>query len=154
MSDARVFQINVSQGGVPKRPVARAVVAENGILGDAVTYTKVHGGPDRALCIYSLERILGLQREGHPAFPGALGENITTTGLHFDEVEPGDRFAIGEETLVEVASYTVPCKTIAPWFVDGDSMRIHQERRPGWSRVYARVLRGGAISVGMPIVRA
>ena len=36
-----------------------------------------HGGPERALCLFSLERILELQAEGHPIFPGAAGENIT-----------------------------------------------------------------------------
>lgn len=54
------------------------------------------------------------------------------------------------EALVEVTSYAEPCRTTSP-FVCGDKKRYHQEHRPGWSRVYARVVRTGTLAPGMPV---
>lgn len=115
--------------------------------GDAVTHRKIHGGTERAVCLYALERIVALQGEGHPIFPGALGENVTTEGIDWDQVGPGDRFRCGDVVL-EVTKYTSPCSTTAP-VVSGDMKRIDQAHSPGWSRVYARVVRGGTLATGM-----
>lgn len=151
----RVFQLNVSpEGGVPKRAVQRAVLTPLGLMGDAVRNPDVHGGPDRAVCLYALERILALQAEGHPIYPGALGENVTTLGIDFAELAPGDRLAIGPDVVVEVASYTSPCRTIAGSFADRAYGRVSQKTNPGWSRVYARVLREGVLEAGQPVRRA
>jgi MOSC domain-containing protein YiiM len=65
-----VNQINVSDGGVPKLPVWEAKVGERGLDGDRQRNLKVHGGPDRAVCLYSLELIEQLQKEGHPIDSG------------------------------------------------------------------------------------
>lgn len=145
---ARLFQINVSDGGVPKRPVPRAAVTSAGVAGDRQEHTEVHGGPDRAVCLYSLERILALQAEGHPIFPGAAGENFTVTGLDWKAVAPGARLRVGADLVLEIASHTAPCKLIGRFFAGGDSMRISQEAHPGWARVYARVLEPGEVSLG------
>lgn len=150
----RIFQLNVSQGGVPKRPVLEARLGSLGLEGDAVAHPRIHGGPERALCLYSLERILALQAEGHTPVPGSLGENVTLVGVDFDALGPGDRLRLGEEAVVEVTRYTTPCKTIAPFFRDGEIDRIHQERRPGWSRVYARVVAPGVLRAGARVALA
>ena len=143
---ARVFQVNVSPGGVPKRAVASAHLGPLGLEGDAVDHPRIHGGPERAVCLYGLERILALQEEGHPVFPGALGENLTIVGLDWDLVVPGTRWSVGEAEI-EVTKYTTPCKTTAP-FVSGDLKRFHQDHSPGWSRVYARVVQPGRVVAG------
>jgi MOSC domain-containing protein YiiM len=49
----------------------RAVIDINGIVGDDQAAKKYHGGPDRALVLYSLEIIEALQAEGHPISPGS-----------------------------------------------------------------------------------
>lgn len=143
----RIFQLNVSPGGVPKRAVAEAVLGPLGLEGDQVDHPRIHGGPDRALCLYSLERILALQSEGASIFPGAIGENVTLVGLDWDAVAPGTRLALGD-CLVEVTKFTTPCRFTSA-FVMGDLERYHQDHRPGWSRVYARVLQGGRLAPGM-----
>lgn len=153
MPEGRIAQLSVSRGGVPKLPVLAARVGPLGLEGDAVKHTRVHGGPERALCLYSLERLRALVAEGHSPVPGALGENVTIEGLDWDEVRPGVRLALGPDVEVEVTRYTTPCSTISASFRDGDSMRIHEDRHPGWSRVYARVHRSGRLEVGMPVVR-
>lgn len=145
---AHVVQINTSPGGVPKRAVASAKVEASGLSGDGVNHPKVHGGPERAVCLWSLERILALQAEGHPIFPGAAGENLTVAGLDWEGVAPGTKLACGREVVLEIASYTTPCNTIADFFAERQFKRISQDRHPGWSRLYARVLTPGTLRPG------
>ena len=149
---AWVFQVNSSLGGVPKLSRAEDRVAELGLASDAQRHLEVHGGPARAVCLYGLERILALQAEGHPIYPGAVGENLTLAGLDWAELRPGRVLRIGDAIELELTSYTVPCATIAAAFADGDSRRIDQGRRPGWSRLYARVRNGGRVRPGDPVV--
>lgn len=143
--------MNVSPGGVPKLPLPVGEVTEAGITGDGHNDTKNHGGPERALCIFAIERIDLLAAEGHTIGPGSLGENITTRGIDWDAVLPGSRFTLGDGVLCEVTRYTTPCYKIADTFHDGDFNRVNQLTHPGWSRVYARVLQGGTVRPGDPV---
>jgi MOSC domain-containing protein YiiM len=143
-----VHQINISDGGVPKRPVLEAKVSEQGLDGDRQRNLKFHGGRDRAVCLYSLELIERLQDEGHPIDPGSAGENLTLSGLDWDQMRPGVRLMIGPDIRLEVTSYTTPCHHNGRWFRDEDFSRIAQKLNPGWSRVYAKVLRGGFVRPG------
>ena len=149
--EGRIFQLNVSDGGVPKLAVREAVLTPEGLTGDRQRDLRYHGGPARALCLFALERVLELQAEGHPVFPGSTGENLTVVGLDWSALAPGARLALGEEALVEITSYTAPCKKIAASFARGDFKRISQKVRPGDSRLYARVLRPGRLAVGQSV---
>jgi MOSC domain-containing protein YiiM len=148
---ARIEQINVSTGGVPKLPVMFAEVTPLGLAGDGHNDSAHHGGPERALCLFATERIEALAAEGHPIAAGCVGENITTRGIDWDLVIPGARFRLGDDVLIEITRYTSPCKTNERWFIEGNFNRMHQNLRPGWSRVYARVLAPGTIRPGDPI---
>jgi MOSC domain-containing protein YiiM len=143
-----VVSINLSSGGVPKKRVSDAKVSLSGLYGDAHNDNKNHGGPERAVCIYAIERIHALQAEGHPIDVGTAGENVTVEGLDWDLVVPGTRMKVGAEVLLEIASFTGPCKTISESFIDGRFVRISQKLHPGWSRVYARVLSEGEVRFG------
>jgi MOSC domain-containing protein YiiM len=143
-----VAAINVSGGGVPKSRIDGAKVSRLGLVGDAQDDKKHHGGPERAVCVYSLDRIVALQAEGHPIDAGTAGENVTIEGIDWNAVIPGVRLRVGDDVLLEVTSYTVPCKTIKRSFVDGKFVRISQKLHPGWIRVYARVLSEGEIHSG------
>lgn len=147
-----VHQINVSDGGVPKFPILEAIVREEGVKGDRQQNLKYHGGPDRAVCLFSLELIEQLQDEGHPIEPGSSGENLTLAGVDWAVMEPGLRLTIGPEIELEVTSYTTPCSKNGQWFRENDFLRISQKINPGWSRVYAKVLRGGMIRPGDVVV--
>lgn len=149
----RIFQINVSKGGVPKLAIPAGEVTPQGILGDQQADLRVHGGPERAVCLYSLERLIALQAEGHPTFSGAFGENITLSGLDWDRVQPGQRYRLGEQVVIEITRYTSPCNNLIPFFKAGDYGRISQSQRPGWSRVYGRVLVGGSLRPGDEIIQ-
>ena len=152
MAEGRIFQINVSSGGVPKLAVPQADVTVAGVAGDRQRDLKHHGGPLRAVCLYAQERIQALLGEGHPVSPGALGENLTLAGLDWEAVVPGVVLNLGPEVALEVMSFTEPCGTIRGCFSDGDYQRILQDRHPGWSRVYAKVLAEGRVAVGQAAV--
>jgi MOSC domain-containing protein YiiM len=143
----KVFSINCSEGGVPKLPVPEALVSVSGVFGDSQNNRKHHGGPDRAVCLFSLERIRALQEEGHPIGTGTTGENLTISGLDWDLVIPGSILEMGD-AILEVTSYTTPCRTIRESFIDWRFMRMSHKHHPGWSRVYARVLKEGMVRNG------
>jgi MOSC domain-containing protein YiiM len=147
-TSGRVYQINVSRGGVPKLPVAQAQITTLGITGDYQRDQYNHGGQDRALCLYTLEQIQQLQQEGHPITPGSTGENITLAGINMLELIPDTLLALGDEVEIELTSFAAPCNTITDSFNDGDFTRISDKLHPGQSRIYARVLRTGRIVTG------
>ena len=151
MREGRVTGLQRSAGGVPKLPVARATVGADGMEGDRQADRRHHGGRDRALCLYSQERLDGLAAEGHPARRGTLGENVTISGLDWDLVQPGARLRIGG-IEAQVTGFAAPCKSIAYGFIDRRFVRVGEALNPGWSRVYARVLAGGDIADGDPVV--
>jgi MOSC domain-containing protein YiiM len=143
-----VYQINLSDGGVPKRPVLEAVITTTGVEGDRQRNLKVHGGLDRALCLFSQDLIERLQDEGHSIEAGSTGENLTFAGLEWEKLKLGDRLQIGPDVQLEIMSYTIPCDQNAQWFRDRDYKRVSQKKNPGWSRFYAKVLREGVVRPG------
>ena len=64
-----IFQINASNGGVPKHPLREADVTPLGLSVDKVAHPQIHGGPMAALCIFSLERIVALQAKAIRSIP-------------------------------------------------------------------------------------
>jgi len=144
---ARIVSLNRSSGGVPKRQVDEALITIDGVIGDQQSDRRHHGGPDRAVSLYSLDLIGQLQLEGHPIAPGTAGENVTVAGVDWRAMRPGQRFALGD-TELEVTGFAAPCTTIRASFLDEDFTRISEKVNPGWSRVYARVLREGTVRRG------
>jgi MOSC domain-containing protein YiiM len=151
MPDGRVESINTSGGGVPKATAFEALITEEGLAGDRQRDLRFHGGPDRAVVVYSLDIIRALQREGHPIAVGSTGENLTVSGIAWTSVVPGVELHIGAVRLL-ITKYASPCANIAPFFLDEDFTRISQKRHAGWSRVCARVLAGGIVRMGDPVM--
>lgn len=143
----RVESVNTSRGGVPKATVFGALVTVNGLEGDRQDDTRYHGGPDRAVVLYSLDLIRALQAEGHPIGVGTTGENLTLSGLDWATLAPGLELQIGP-VRVRLTTYAAPCDNISRSFRDGDFMRISQTVHPGWSRLCARVLAQGIVRPG------
>jgi MOSC domain-containing protein YiiM len=146
-----IHQLNCSQGGVPKLPVEEAQLTPTGLVGDSQRRTTIHGGPQRALCLYSLELIQALQAEGHPIYPGSIGENVTVAGLEWAQLAPGHQLALGDEVIIELTSYTKPCWNIRDSFSGGNFNRVSQKEHAGESRLYACVVRTGRLAVGQPV---
>lgn len=140
-----ISQINISRGGIPKTAIPEAEVTPLGLVGDVQKHQNVHGGPDRALCLWSLEVIKTLQQEGHNLEPGYAGENITIAGLDWSLITPGKQLQLGANVTIEMTSYSPPCRANMRWFSDRRFSRISQKHYPGSSRLYARVLQPGII---------
>jgi MOSC domain-containing protein YiiM len=147
-----LHSINISSGGVPKRPQRSGFIRRLGLDGDVQRDLRYHGGPDRAVCLYSLDLIHALQGEGHPIAPGSTGENLTIAGLDWRSMIAGVRLAVGEAHL-ELTTFAAPCRNIRGSFSGGAFGRVSDQSHPGWSRIYARVSREGAVSVGDSVKR-
>ena len=145
-----LHSINVSNGGVPKRPRDTAQLRISGVSGDRQRDLRYHGGPTRAVSLYSLELIQALQAEGHRLEPGAIGENLTLAGVAWSSMVPGATLEVGA-ALLELTAYAAPCTNLLPYFREGEFKRVSQKVHPGWSRLYARVLREGTVKVGDPV---
>ena len=147
---ATIVSINVSElGGVPKLPVKTAVVRFEGVEGDLNRFRmeRKNGDPGRAVSIFSMERILQLQEEGHPIDIGTAGENFTIEGIDWPKMEVGMMIRFGS-TLIRLSEPCAPCSKIGGSFMKNEFSRIDQNKRRGWSRWSASVIEEGVVSVG------
>jgi MOSC domain-containing protein YiiM len=147
MSAAAVHSINISKGGVPKLPCDACFIGVNGLQGDRQRDLRYHGGPERAVCVYSLDLIRALQVEGHAITPGSIGENLTVEGVDWEQMKPGARVEVGPVVL-QLTDYAAPCSNIARSFERRQYVRVNQKVHAGWSRLYARVLVEGTVRIG------
>ena len=144
-----VHSINVSQGGVPNSPVEVANIMSGGLEGDVNRFRSENknGDPDRAVCLFSLERIHDLQREGHPIEVGSTGENITIRGMDWSSLRVGMKFSIGA-SVIELSEPCAPCGKIGAYFEGRRFSRVDHDIQEGWSRWLARVVVEGSVSIG------
>ena len=154
-----VLQLNLSRGGLPKRPVPEAFLAPLGFDGDEVAHPGVHGGPEQAVLLVTAETTDELVARGFPIFYGALGENLTVAGIDPHAWRSGQRWRIGEATI-ELTDLRMPCANL---HVYGASLgaQLYDARckaadiaSPRWAHggFYARVIRGGLVAAGAPVV--
>jgi MOSC domain-containing protein YiiM len=147
-----IVQINVSPGGIPKLPIAEAEVTPEGIRGDSWAHPQFHGGPKQAVLLITSEGIDELIAQGFALFPGALGENLTTTGLDRRLMRIGQRYLAGD-VLLEFTKVRVPCATLDVYgpsikqAIYDAQVKAGDTSSPRWglSGFYARVLRGGPV---------
>ena len=146
----KVHSINVSgSGGVPKLPIEQAFVKFEGVEGDFNRFRteRKNGDPRRAVSIFSMERILQLQEEGHPIDIGTAGENFTIKGMDWTRLEVGMTIKLGS-AIIRLSEPCAPCSKIGGSFMENEFSRIDQNKRRGWSRWSASVIEEGAVSVG------
>ncbi len=148
-----IVQINISPGGVPKRPVAEAEVTPEGIRGDSWAHPQIHGGPNQAVLLITSEGIGQLIAQGYPVFPGALGENLTTVGLDRRQMRIGQRYRVGEVLLeiTKMRSALHHAGCLRPVHQAGGlrcaKVNASDASSPRWGLAgfYARVVHGGII---------
>lgn len=142
-----VVAVCVGPGGIPKHAVASAQVGELGLEGDAHRF-RYHGGPNRAVCLFSVEDYERLAKDGVRAtMPGAFGENLLTRGLDYERLAAGDRLHVGDEVVLEIHDVREPCKTLKPIDARFPTLML------GRSGFLCRVIRGGMVAPEMSIRR-
>ena len=125
--------------GFGKHPTGSAVVVApgvegSGLVGDVIGNRRIHGGDRQAVYAFAREELDAWeQRLGRELPCGAFAENLTTHGLDVDAGRVGDRWAVGEEVVLEVTAPRTPCRTFS-----------HRMGVGGWMRQFADVGRTGA----------
>jgi MOSC domain-containing protein YiiM/SAM-dependent methyltransferase len=149
-STGMLLSVNTSPGGVPKRPIGPGHVGFRGVDGDRHRQPEpIHGTIAQAICLHAFEAMERIRADGHQAFPGAYGENLTIGGLDWGGIRHGDRLRIGDAgPLLELTDYATPCATQEQWFLGGRTGRISARKHPEDARWYARVVKEGAVTPG------
>ena len=107
MANGHVVAVCKGPGGIPKHPVDEARVDADGLEGDAHRF-HLHGGRDRAVCLFFLSDYASLQADGVSCEPpGAFGENLTLDGLDPTLLRAGDRLRVGDEVRLEIHSHSL-----------------------------------------------
>lgn len=138
-----VLSVNVSrEKGTRKAPLDEIRLrVDHGIEGDA------HAGPwHRQVSLLAQESVDRMIAAGLDLKPGDFAENVTTRGLRLWSIPIGTRLAVGGEVLLEVTQIGKECH-------QGCEIR----RQVGdcvmpREGIFARVLRGGVVRPGDPIV--
>ena len=147
-----IVQVSVSFGGLPKRAVSGGLITPLGIQGDLHAHTAIHGGPRKAILIVASEAIDELIARGYPLFHGALGENLTTSGLTIRDIRIGDQLRAGGATL-EITMPRSPCSGLDIYGeslkgeISDDRVRALDYTSPRWgmSGFYASVVEPGPV---------
>ena len=138
---AILLQLNVSDGGMPKLPVPEARVTRFGVEGDRQRNLKYHGGPNRALCLFSHELYEWLRGKGIDIPYGSVGENFTTQGLDLNTLAKGDRLKVGD-CLIEITDVRIPCSNLKKFDPDLPELIVGHS---GW---VAKVLSEAVVRAG------
>lgn len=164
--DGRVVSVNVGTAAVirwegvdtrtafVKRPVKGPVsVGPLGLRGDEQADPSVHGGPRKAVYVYSAGHYPSWSKElGVTELRfGSFGENLTVEGWDEETVRIGDVFRAGTAVL-EVTQPRFPCRKLNVRFQRGDLVRrFARSLKTGF---YARVVVPGTVSEGDPFHRS
>ena len=142
---------NTGVTAIDKRPVAGPVKVHGlGLSGDIQASRKHHGGVSKAVYAYSQDDADYWAEElGTAIRPGLFGENLRISGMPVSEAVIGERWQIGDSTVLEVTCPRTPCRNFAvrmkqPRWV----LRFAQAGRTG---TYLRVIRNGSITAGDPV---
>ncbi|MEU6087472.1 MOSC domain-containing protein [Streptomyces sp. NPDC047085] len=125
-------------------------VGASGVAGDSVCDLRHHGGDHQAVYAFAREDLDGWERELGRSLPnGRFGENLTTEGLDVSGALIGERWRIGSEVVLEVASGRIPCRTFQGHL--GEQGWVRRFTRKGAPGAYLRVIEPGEIQAGDPI---
>jgi MOSC domain-containing protein YiiM/SAM-dependent methyltransferase len=151
-----VASVNGNKGGVPKPPIGRSFIRKLGLEDDRQGDLRVHGGPYQAVCLHSIEAMERIRADGHQAFPGACGDNLSLIGLDWGALRSGERLEIGKPgkgPLLQLTDDATPCSKQARWFIDGRIGRLSITAYPQDIRWYASVVREGPVAAGDEVRR-
>ena len=142
MSSAQVLHVCSSDlKGTPKRAVSSGHMrSDYGLVGDA------HAGPGhRQVSLLHIDDIRFMEAKGLDLEPGAFGENLVVGGFDLLSLGIGSTLQVGEAEL-EITQIGKVCHSrCAIYDRTGDCIMPRQG-------VFARVLQGGDVRPGSPIL--
>jgi MOSC domain-containing protein YiiM len=149
----------VPSTGIGKRPVGSAVLRApgprhgglgSGVEGDFIGDVENHGGDQQAVYAFAREELDAWGRRlGRALADGLFGENLTTLGLDVDAGLVGERWAVGDEVLLEVCGPRIPCATFQARMGEPGWLRRFTE--VGRTGAYLSVVTGGTVRSGAPV---
>lgn len=137
----------VPSGFVKTARTGAVAVTLLGLDGDEQADLTVHGGPEKAVYGYAASRYRFWQHD-FPAIRfggGAMGENLTITGLDEDGICVGDIHAIGS-ALLQVCQPRRPCFKLG--LRHNNKFLAKAMVQTGYSGWYYRVLQAGTLKSG------
>ncbi len=140
------------ESAIAKTPVAGPVIVNRENLeGDEQSDLVHHGGPDKAILVYSRQHF-DSWRDEYPEWTvtgGTFGENLTVDGMTEADVCVGDIFRVGT-SLLQISQPRQPCwKLSRRWNMPKLAVIVQKSGRTGW---YLRVLETGVINSGDQLV--
>lgn len=149
-----IIQINISRGGVPKRPIPEGMITPLGLEGDQWAHPEIHGGSKQAVLLIAAEVVDELIARGYPVYYGALGENLTTRGLDHRQLRIGQRLRAGG-AVIEITKVRGPCSTLDVYGptiqqeIYDKKVKAGDPTSPRWgmSGFYARVIEPGPVRI-------
>lgn len=135
--DGEIIAVCTSKNkGTQKKNIDRGYLKENfGLEDDAHS-----GNWHRQISLLSVESIenSGLQNVSY----GDFGENLTTKGLDMKNLETGTKLLVGNDVILEVSQIGKDCiRPCAIYYKNGKCIMPKEG-------IFARVLRGGNVSIG------
>ncbi|MBY0121357.1 MOSC domain-containing protein [Bacillus sp. S/N-304-OC-R1] len=129
---------------IGKKPVTEVMLTKDGFRGDTVGNREVHGGPDRAVCLYPLEHYQKWEEEFQKSLKRpAFGENICVANHQEKDVFIGDTFKLGE-AIIQVSQGRVPCASISKH--NGVNQLLGRVVETGYTGYFFRVLEEGLVN--------
>lgn len=145
---ARVQGAQPWTSGIYKTPVTgRVHLASENLTGDGQADLTVHGGPDKAVCVYSVDHYpLWREELREPECgPGWFGENFSVEGQQENAVCVGDTYRVGT-AVVQISQPRAPCSKLGRRWNRLDMPKlVIASGRTGW---YLRVLEEGDVECG------
>ena len=143
MKHGTIVALSVSKRkGMRKANVPAAVFIEQwGIEGDA------HAADwHRQVSLLAIESIRTMQAKGLTVGPGDFAENVTTEWIDLPHLQIGERIQLGA-VLLEITQIGKECHTRCAIYRQAGDCVMPREG------VFARVLRGGVVTVGEAVLR-
>ena len=124
-------------------------LSETNLDGDGQADLVHHGGPDRAVLLYSSEHYPTWEnRFARPLNYGSFGENFTVSTADEKTVSIGDIW-VSDDIEIEVSQPRLPCFKLARRLdLPGLNLEVVEKRNGGW---YARVLKQGNVERGQKL---
>jgi len=156
--ESRLFEGRRVRTAIGKRPVAaRVAVGRLGLAGDEQAQTRLHGGLSKAVYAYPAlhypfwqtvraQARTALWDDALPA--GAMGENLTLTGLDETMLWIGDRLVL-PGCVLAVSEPRMPCFKFGAAMGFAQAVRLMAQS--GFCGAYLAVIEEGDVGAGDPV---